>query len=168
MDKHHLLTCIANSDIAGASAWIEEHPPEAEPPAYKAHPLLHEFVASNNGRLHQKTHLEIAELLTSELVCAFRNSVVNDHGDEAEQWLCQDPKLVDAEFAAGREIRTAMHHWKSIDMAEVLLHVAAEIDTLDSLDKSPLTTQRQFGSTEATRFPLERGANPNLGAAAQC
>ena len=166
MDKHQLLTCLDNSDVAGASAWIEEHPAEAEPPAYKAHPLLHEFVASNNGRLHEKTHLEIAELLTPELVCAIR--VVNDHVDEVTQWLCQDPKLIDAEFAAGRGIGTAMHHWKSIDMAEVLLHVGAEIDTLNSLDESPLTTQRQFGSTKTARFLLQRGANPNLGASAQC
>ena len=61
-----------------------------------------------------------------------------------------------------------MHHWKSIAMAEVLLHFGAEIDTLNSLDESPLTTQRQFGSTEAARFLLQRGANPNLGASAQC
>lgn len=82
MDNHPFLKCLANSDIAGASAWIEDHPDESEPPAYKAHPLLQAFVASNNGRLHQKTHLQIAELLTPELVCAFRDSVLNDQVDE--------------------------------------------------------------------------------------
>ena len=165
MEDHPLLACIANDDVAGATAWIEAHPAEAEPPAHKAHPLLRQFVATNNGRLHQKAHLEIAELLTSELVCAFRDSVINDHVDEVTQWLCQDPKLTEADFTAGRGIGNALHHWKSIEMAEVLLQVGAEIDSLNSLDESPLTMQLRFGTVEGARFLLERGANPNCGAA---
>ena len=166
MNDHPLLTGFANSDVAGATAWIEAHPDEAEPPAYEAHPLLQKFVETNHGRLHQKAHLEIADLLTSELVCAFRDSVIAYQVDEITQWLCQDPGLTKAEFAAGRGIGNAMHHWKSIEMAEGLLQVGAEIDTLNSLNETPLTVQLRFGSIEASRFLLEKGANPNLGASA--
>ena len=105
-------------------------------------------------------------MLTSELVCAFRDSVIADQVDEITQWLCQDPGLTKAEFAAGRGIGNAMHHWKSIEMAEGLLQVGAEIDTLNSLNETPLTVQLRFGSIEASRFLLEKGANPNLGASA--
>ena len=79
--------------------------------------------------------------------------------------LQRNPNLINAKFTAGRGISQAIHHWQSLPMAEALLEAGADINALTTVHsgESPLALQVRFGTFEAVRFLLEKGADPNAG-----
>ena len=133
---------------------------------YEAHHLLREFVDSNSGHCYKQAHLKIADMLIPPRVRAFRDAVVNDRVAEVRAMLADDGGLCSAEFTAGRGIAQAMHHFRSVELAALLLDAGADIDartTVHHVGDTPLGMQLRFGTAEAAQFLLGRGANPNGG-----
>ena len=133
---------------------------------YEAHHLLRAFVDSNSGHCYKKAHLQIAEMLIPLRVRDFRDAVINDNVADVRSMFAGDVELVDAEFTAGRGIAQAIHHFRSVEMATALLDTGADIDARTSVHHvgdTPLGMQLRFGTVEAARFLLSRGANPNGG-----
>ena len=107
--------------------------------------------------------MRIADLLIPPAVRSFRDALLDDACDVVQQRLQADPGLIQAEFTAGRGIAQPMHHWKSLEMAELLLDAGADLEVTTTLGETPLTMQIRFGTVAGVRFLLERGANPNNG-----
>lgn len=131
---------------------------------FKAHPLLCEFTNRNSGHCYKRRHIQIADLLIPAEVRSFRDAVVEDRIDDVRLQLQKQPNLVSAEFTAGRGIAQAIHHWRSVPVGELLLSAGADINALTTVHsgETPLAMQVRFGSIEAVRFLLEKGADPNL------
>ena len=160
------LAAFTRGDLAAARAFIESHPAIARYDGYEAHPLLSEFVARNCGHCYKTSHRTIADLLIPIRVRSFRDAVISDRVEDVRAQLAADPRLARAEFTGGRGIAQAIHHWRSIPVAELLLDRGADVDALTTVGRAgetPLMMQLRFGTQEGVRFLLERGANPNLG-----
>ncbi|MCY3773734.1 MAG: ankyrin repeat domain-containing protein [Gemmatimonadetes bacterium] len=160
------LAVFARGDLVAARAVIDSHPSIGRYDGYKAHPLLREFVARNCGHCYKASHRAIADLLIPDQVRSFRNAVMADRIEEVRAQLAVDPRLVRAEFTGSRGIAQAIHHWRSIPVAMLLLDRGADVDALTTVGcagETPLMTQLRFGTLEGVRFLLDRGANPNLG-----
>ena len=154
---------FADGDVDGAAALLETHPELARHTTYDAHPLFREFVYRNNGHCYKDSHIGIADLLTPKIVRSFRDAVLNDQLDDVRGHLRADVKLVHAEFAAGRGIAQAIHHWKSPAVAELLFDAGADHEVMTTRGESPITMQLRFGTVDGVRYLLEKGANPNHG-----
>ena len=157
------LAAFAEGEVGRAAALLDAQPAQADHVGYRAHPLLSAFVASNDGHCYKKPHLQIADLLIPTVVREFRDAVVTDLVPSVRSSLQADPSLVDAEFTAGRGISQAIHHWRSLEMARLLLDAGANLDVLTTRGESPLTMQMRFGAVAGLKFLLEHGADPNRG-----
>jgi len=133
---------------------------------YKAHHLLRAFVDSNSGHCYKHAHLQIAELLIPRCVLDLRNAVTDDRVADVQAMLVDAPELVGAEFTAGRGIAQAIHHLRSVEMANALLDAGANINartTVHHVGDTPVGIQLRFGTVDTTETLLIRGANPNGG-----
>ena len=158
-----LLAIFADGNFEAFQKLLAQHQDLARHDKYSAHFLLREFVNRNNGLCYHDKHLAIADLLTLENVRSFRDSVVKNLLADVERTLAKDPKLIDAEFAYGRGISQAIHHWASVDMGRLLVDGGANLEALTSRGESPLTMQLRFGTIHGVRFLLEQGVNVNHG-----
>lgn len=160
------LELFEAGDVGAAGAWLREHSELASHTGYAAHPWLREFVSRNKGHCYKPSHLQIADLLIPARVRTFRDAVLEDRLKEVRDRIREDPKLVSAEFTAGRGIAQAIHHWRSIAIGELLLDAGADIDaltTVHAIGETPLAMQVRFGTVAGSRFLLDRGADPNRG-----
>ena len=160
------LAAFRAGDVAAAQDILAVEPAVAAHTDYQAHPLLRACVVDNDGHCYKPAHLAIAELLVPEAVRTFRDAVVADQLDDVRDRLRSDRALVSAEFTTGRGIAQAIHHWRSVAVAELLLDVGADIDAQTSVHsngETPLAMKLRFGSEADVRFLLERGADPNRG-----
>lgn len=110
--------------------------------------------------------MRIAEMLTPKDVLVFRDSVLNDDLPSVREQIHVANRLVAAEFPAGRGVSQAIHHWKSIDMGELLITAGADVDVLTSRGESPLGMQLRFGTIAGAQYLLASGADPNRGSGA--
>ena len=108
--------------------------------------------------------MQIADLLIPQSVRLFRDATVRDEFQNVQDSLRSDGKLVHSEFTAGRGIAQAIHHWKSVQVGQLLIDSGANIEALTTLGESPLSLQLRFGTVDGVRFLLENGADPNNGA----
>lgn len=154
------LSLFAAGDVDSARTLLLDNPTLSQHAGNDAHPLLREAVMRNHGHCYQRPHLQIADLLISDRVQAFRDAVLNDRTGDVVDRLKVDPEIVHAEFTAGRGIAQAFHHWNSIPTATVLLDAGADLDVETTLGETPLAMQLRFGTVEAVRFLLEQGATP--------
>ena len=154
------LDAFQNGDVEKARNLARTLPTHV---GLQAHPLLREFVSNNHGHCYRQAHMQIAEMLISDEVRAFRDAVVEDKVDEVRLQLRQNADLINAEFTAGRGISQAIHHWQSIPMGKLLLESGADINALTTVHEgeSPLSLQVRFGTVDAVQFLLENGADPN-------
>lgn len=131
----------------------------------RAHPLLREFVTRRRGHCYKSQHLAIADLLIPEEVRAFRDGVINNQKRVVADCIDNNTELVHAEFTAGRGIAQAIHHWKSIEVANLLIDAGADLHVKTTVHEgdTPLAMQLRFGTTERVQFLLDRGADPNRG-----
>ena len=160
------LAAFRAGDVAAAQDILAVEPAVAAHTDYQAHPLLRACVVDNDGHCYKPAHLAIAELLVPEAVRTFRDAVVADQLDDVRDRLRSDRALVSAEFTTGRGIAQAIHHWRSVAVAGLLLDVGADIDAQTSVHsngETPLAMKLRFGSEADVRFLLERGADPNRG-----
>jgi hypothetical protein len=157
------LTLFLAGDADGAAELLAHHPDLGTHCGYEAHPLLRRFVDHNNGHCYKPSHLRIADLLTPSNVRCFREAVVRDEFDVVQNHLRSDTCLIHSEFTAGRGIAQAIHHWKSVMVAELLVDAGGNLEVLTTLGESPLTMQLRFGTVEGVQFLLEKGVNPNHG-----
>ena len=157
-----LLACFENGAVEQAQALLNRHPELGPTSGYAAHPLLRRFVDSNDGHCYKSAHVRIADFLTPLPVRSFRDAVLSDEVNGVERRLRDDAALVSAEFV-GRGISQAIHHFRSLPMAKLLLDSGASLEVLTSRGESPVAMQVRFGSIAGVRFLLERGADPNLG-----
>ncbi len=161
-----LLAAFMQGDLEAARAYIDSNPAIGRHDGYEAHPLLREFVARNCGHCYKASHRAIADLLIPVRVRSFRDDVMADRVEGVRAQLVADPKLARAEFTGGRGIAQAIHHWRSIPVAALLLDIGADVDALTTVGcagETPLMMQLRFGTLEGAGFLLERGADPNLG-----
>jgi uncharacterized protein len=142
---------------------LKHQPKLATHSGYTAHRLLREFVNRNSGHCYKQPHMRIADLLTREKVRSFRDAVLNDQFDAVQDHLRSDPNLTHAEFTGGRGIAQAIHHWKSLAVADLLVDAGADLEALTTRGESSLTMQLRFGTAKSVRFLLEKGVNPNHG-----
>ena len=142
---------------------LASHPKLAAHNGYSAHPLLRRFVDYNNGHCYKPSHRCIADLLTPSDVQSFRDAVINDSPDDVQMHLRSEARLIHSEFTAGRGIAQAIHHWKSVPIAKLLIGAEASLRVLTTLGESPLSMQLRFGTIKGVRFLLEAGVNPNHG-----
>ncbi len=164
--SEQFLELFMHGDVAAALRLLQLAPELRRHSGYGAHPLLREFVSRNEGHCYKQLHLVIADALIPSRVRFFRDTVLEDQVDAVRAQLHADPNLVSAEFTAGRGISQAIHHWRSVAMGELLLDAGADINaptTVHFAGETPLVMQLRFGSVEAARLLLERGADPNLG-----
>lgn len=162
----YFLAMFERGDLAAARAWIDCHPCIAGYEGYQAHPLLREFVRGNGGHCYKSSHRAISDLLIPVRVRAFRDAVMSDRVEKVRAQSDGDPELVHAEFTGGRGIAKAIHHWRSIPVATLLLDSGADVNALTTVGcvgETPLMMQLRFGTMEGARFLLGRGADPNLG-----
>ena len=160
------LSIFESGDLAAARNYIHSHPSIGRYDGYEAHPLLREFVRRNHGHCYKPAHRTISDLLIPSRVRSFRDAVMSDRVEDVRAQLAADPGLARAEFTGGRGIAQAIHHWRSIPVATLLLEGGAAVDALTTVGcagETPLMMQLRFGTLEGVRFLLERGANPNLG-----
>ena len=160
------LAAFRAGDVAAAQDILAVEPAVAAHTDYQAHPLLRACVVDNDGHCYKPAHLAIAELPIPEAVRTFRDAVVADQLDDVRDRLRSDRALVSAEFTDGRGIAQAVHHWRSVAVAELLLDAGADIDAQASVrsnGETPLAMKLRFGSEAGVRFLLERGADPNRG-----
>ena len=157
------LTLFQNSDVDNAAEIIQKHPELAQHAEYTAHPLLSEFVDSNKGHCYKAKQLQIADLLIPESVRLFRKAVITGRADDVRQQLSGTPPLVFAEFTAGRGIAQAIHHWTSLDVAELLVAAGAGLSATTTCGETPLAMQIRFGTMDGIRYLLENGAVPDDG-----
>ena len=162
-DTDVFLSLFFKGDVDGAKALLNSYPEVAAHSEYTAHPLLRLFVDQNDGHCHKDSHMRIADLLTPEHVREFRNAILKNRLEDAREKLRSDPKLIHAEFTAGRGIAQAIHHWQDIALGELLTEAGANIESLTTRGESPLTMQLRFGTVEGVRFLLGNGANANNG-----
>lgn len=156
------LSLFDEGDVTRAAEVLKELG-ELRWEGYQAHPLLKQFVSRNGGHCYRPSHLQIADFLTRPGVRDFRDAVLADEVDVVRGRLAGDPELIAAEFTASRGIAQAIHHWRSLPMAETLLAAGGNLRAETTLGESPLTLQLRFGEVDAVRFLLERGADPNFG-----
>jgi len=160
------LKCFRAGDVSAAAQCLAGIAGSLHEDHYAAHHALRAFVDSNSGHCYTQAHLQIAEMLIPTIVRAFRDAVVSDRVADVQSMLQDDADLVNAEFTAGRGIAQAIHHFRSVEMAALLLDAGANIDARTSVHNvgdTPLGIQLRFGTVEAARFLLRRGANPNGG-----
>ena len=157
------LSLFSKGDVDGATALLNSYPELAVHNEYSAHPLLRSFVANNDGNCYKDSHMRIADLLTPMCVQSFRDAILKNRLEDVRNKLQSDPKLIHAEFTAGRGIAQAIHHWKCVSIAQLLTKAGANIETLTTRGESPLTMQLRFGTVEGARFLLENGVNANNG-----
>ena len=153
-------------DTAATVKLVAETPALIRDLGYQAHHLLRAFVDSNSGHCYKKQHLQIAEMLIPEFVLRFRDAVVADNVGDVRGMLDDDAQLAQSEFTAGRGIAQAIHHLRSVGMADVLLSAGANINartTVHHVGDTPVGMQLRLGTYEAVEFLLHRGANPNGG-----
>lgn len=149
------LAVFAQGDFVVARTFVESYPSIARYDGYKAHPLLREFVARNCGHCYKASHRAIADLLIPDRVRSFRDAVMSDRIEDVRDQLAVDPQLVRAEFTGGRGIAQAIHHWRSIPVAMLLLDRGADVDALTTVGcagETPLMMQLRFGTLEGARF----------------
>jgi Ankyrin repeats (3 copies) len=164
--EHEFLKYFSAGNISMAKQVMDSTRDFVEETEYKAHHLLRAFVDSNSGHCYKKAHLQIAELLIPDRVLTFRDAVTDDRVADVQAMLVNQPKLVNAEFTAGRGIAQAIHHFRSVGMATVLLDAGASINartTVHHVGDTPLGIQLRFGTVQAVEFLLSRSANPNGG-----
>ena len=164
--QQSFLAAFRAGDVAAAKEVLARTPGLAAHGGFKAHPLLRACVRANDGHCYRKAHLEIAELLIPAAVRSFRDAVPGDRLADVLARLHADEALVSTEFTAGRGIAQAIHHWRSIAVAELLLASGADIDaqtTVHFNGDTPLCLKLRAGDTTAVRFLLEQGADPNRG-----
>lgn len=157
------LAFFAAGDVASAKCWLVDHPELAEHDGVGAHPLLRRCVESNNGQCHKASHVRIADLLTPTDVTALRAAVLDDDDTTVARLLATSTNLVHAEFAGGRGIAQAIHHWSRPRLGALLLGEGANLEAVNTLGETPLAMQLRFGSLDAVRFLLDQGADPNHG-----
>jgi ankyrin repeat protein len=160
--NEQFIEAFAAGDVAAAEALAPSLP---APSGFRAHPLLLDCVNANDGQCHTRRHLQIADLLLPSEVRRFRDSVIADEVEEVRAQLEAAPDIVAAEFTAGRGISQAIHHWRSVEVGELLLAGGADIDALTTVHDqgdTPLGMQVRAGNIENARFLLERGADPHL------
>ncbi|MYD96068.1 MAG: hypothetical protein F4X98_01605 [Gammaproteobacteria bacterium] len=160
------LAAFRAGDIDAARTLMAREPEISLQADYGVHPLLAAFVDGNNGHCYKAGHLAIADLLIPQAVRSFRDSVLADQRQVVRRRLGDDPALVSAPFTAGRGIAQPIHHWRSIEVAELLLDTGADIDAQTTVHfdgETPLAMKLRFGTIEEVRFLLDRGADPNLG-----
>lgn len=161
-----LLDCYERADVEAAEAIINgQDSLSVELSALRGavHPIVKSFVDGNGGHCYKPEHLQISDMLTPVQVRAFREAVLSDRCDEVRDCLQQDSELVHSEFAAGRGIAKAIHHWNSVAVGKLLVDAGAELHSLNSLGESPLTMQMRFGEPQTVAFLLEAGVDPNVG-----
>ena len=164
--QEEFIDLFQSGDIVAAQEFLRRHQPPSLAGGYQAHPLLLASIRENNGHCYRPQHLAIADLLIPENVRSFRRDVLKDNVGRVERRIASDAKLVAAEFTAGRGIAQAIHHWRSIPMADLLLQAGADIHTCTTVhfgDETPLALKLREGNESHVRFLLERGANPNRG-----
>ena len=160
------LAAFRAGDVDAARALVAREPELSLRPDYQIHPLLSAFVDGNDGHCYKAAHLAIADLLIPQAVRSFRDSVLADQQEVVRRRLRDDPALVSAPFTAGRGIAQPIHHWRSIEVAELLLDAGADIDAQTTVHfdgETPLAMKLRFGTIEDARFLLGRGADPNRG-----
>ena len=160
------LAAFRAGDIDAARALIAREPELSSSTDYQVHPLLAAFVDGNDGHCYKAAQLAVADLLIAQAVRSFRDSLLADQVEVVRARLRDDPALVSAPFTAGRGIAQPIHHWQSIEAAELLLDAGADIDaqtTVHFNGETPLAMKLRFGGVEDVRFLLHRGANPNRG-----
>lgn len=164
--EREFLKYFEAGNTSAARQVLSTLPDIVEDDEYQAHHLLRAFVDSNSGHCYKKAHLKISELLIPDCVLTFRDAVTEDKVADVQAMLVSDPQLVNAEFTAGRGIAQAIHHFRSVGMATVLLDAGANINartTVHHLGDTSVGIQLRFGTVEAVEFLLSRGANPNGG-----
>ena len=164
--QQSFLAAFRAGDVMAAKDLLAGTPGLANQEGFKARPLLRTCVLDNDGHCYRKAHLQIAELLIPAPVRGFRDAVLADRLDDVRARILADGTLVSTEFTAGRGIAQAIHHWRSIAVAELLLDHGADMDaqTTVHLDgDTPLCLKLRDGDTKAVRFLLARGAEPNRG-----
>lgn len=164
--KQSFLAAFQAGDVAAARDLLARTSEFTTHAGFDAHPLLRACVRDNDGHCYLKAHLKIAELLIPAAVRAFRDAVVADRFEDVRALIRDDKTLVPADFTAGRGIAQAIHHWRSIAVAQVLLDSGADIDaqtTVHLNGDTPLCLKLRGGDSLAVRFLLERGADPNRG-----
>ena len=164
--EHDFLRYFHAGNLAAAKKIVNTSPNLLAGVDYQAHHLLRAFVDANSGHCYKKAHLEIAELLTHRHVLTFRDAVMDDNVAAAQGMLVDDPKLVSAEFTAGRGIAQAIHHFRSLEMAAALVDAGADVNTrttVHHVGDTPVGLQLRFGTVEAVEYLLDRGADPNGG-----
>lgn len=158
------LEAFLSGDVHGAVQLLPKIDPHDD---VTSHPLLRECVSHQHGHCYSGDHLRIAELLLPVDVRRFRDHVLADRLHDVNTELLIQPRLVHAEFTAGRGIAQAIHHWQSIPVAEALLSAGADINALTTVHAgdTPLMLMVRSGRLNDVEFLLKRGADPNLGAA---
>ena len=152
---------FANGDVPTAERLLDRFSELRLASNFKAHPLLSECVARNDGHCHKPAHLQIADLLTPQPVRDFRAAVLDNNASKVRTLLKQEPNLIDSQFTAGRGIAQAIHHWSSIDVAKVLIETGANIEATTTRGETALAMQLRFGTIDTVRWLLEQGADPN-------
>ena len=164
-ETEQLLELFESGNVEAARAFVRNSAQLIQPAGYGAHPVLRAFVERHSGHCYKPQHLQIADLLLSEDVKAFRDAVVRDQVRDVQRQLTANGKLVQAEFTAGRGIARAIHHWTSTEVAELLLDAGADLHVKTTVHdgETPLAMQLRFGTIAGVEFLLERGADPNQG-----
>jgi len=163
--EDELLSCFRNGNVSGAKELLKEHRGILGE-TYLAHHVLRMFVDGNSGHCYKKSHLEIADLLIPSTIKHFRDAVLADDIPTVKKRIREEPQLVSAEFTAGRGIAQPIHHFESVEMAEVLVESGADVNartTVHHLGDTPVGLQARFGKVEGVKYLLEQGANPNGG-----
>ena len=164
--KQSFLAAFHAGDVAAARDLLTRTPEFTTHAGFDTQALLRACVRDNDGHCYRKAHLEIAELLIPAAVRRFRDAVIADRLEEVRALIRDDKTLVSADFTAGRGIAQAIHHWRSIAVAQELLDGGSDIDaqtTVHLNGDTPLCLKLRDGYRLGVRFLLERGADPNRG-----
>ena len=163
--RRTFLRAFEKADVDKAKRLWEQNPIwHQNSGCVKAHPLLKEFVDSNDGHLYRKKHLVIADMLTPANIQLLRNEVLANDVQGVSRRLEADRELIAAEFCAGRGIAMAVHHWQSPEMGELLLEFGADVSsetTVHGGGETALTLQVRNGLLANAELLLEHGAEPN-------
>ena len=164
--EREFLKYFRAGDVAAATRLVKELPQRARDPEFAAHYLLRAFVDSNSGHCYKQSHLRIAELLIRDEVLVFRDAVVEDRIADVKKLVVANPQLVNADFTAGRGIAQAIHHFRSVEVAVLLLDAGANINartTVHHVGDTAVGLQVRSGTNETVECLLSRGADPNGG-----
>ena len=157
------LKLFADGDVDAAAHLLEQHDDLVKHDGFDTHPLLRDFVNRNDGHCYKPSHLQIADLLIGDDVRLWRDAVVADNVGDVRNRLASNSGLIHAEFTAGRGIAQAIHHWRSVGVARLLIEAGTNLNVLTTRGGSPVSIQLRFGTIAGVRFLLEQGADPNVG-----